>query len=56
MGVTLIPCPNDMVACSTGPILSNLNNIPEEERGLFDLVGKHVIKHIEEFMPKINNL
>ena len=32
----------------------NLNNIPEDERGLFDLVGKHIIKDIEEFMPKIN--
>ena len=30
----------------------NLNNIPEDERGLFDLVGKHVINAIDEFMPK----
>ena len=28
MAVTLIPCPNDVVASSTGPTLSILNNIP----------------------------
>ena len=31
----------------------NLNNMPEEERGLFDLVGKYIVKDIEDFMPKI---
>ncbi len=32
----------------------NLNNMPEEERGLFDMVGKLIVKDIEDFMPKIN--
>ncbi|MBQ8042798.1 MAG: hypothetical protein IJ272_01440 [Clostridia bacterium] len=32
----------------------NLNTIPEEERGLFDLVGKYIIKDIDEFMPRKN--
>ncbi len=33
----------------------NLNNMPEEERGLFDLVGKYIVKDIEDFMPKITS-
>ena len=32
----------------------NLNNLPEEERGLFDLVGRYIVKDIEDFMPKPN--
>ena len=32
----------------------NLNNIPEEEKGLFDLVGKYIVKDMDDFMPKKN--
>ena len=32
----------------------NLNSIPEEERGLFDLVCKYTVKDIDDFMPKIS--
>jgi len=32
----------------------NINNMPEEEKGLFDMVGRYIVKDIEDFMPKIN--
>lgn len=32
----------------------NLNTIPEDERGIFELVGKYVIKDIEDFVPRKN--
>ena len=30
----------------------NLNNIPMEEKGLFDMVSKYTIKDIDDFMPR----
>ena len=32
----------------------NLKSMMESERGLFDLVGRYIIKDMEDFMPKKN--
>ena len=31
----------------------NMNYMPEEEKGVFDLVGRYIVKDIEDFMPKV---